>query len=213
MDYIFLGSFNPPHIGHVNCITTILNKRKDVSNVYVIPALQNPNKDKSVDFDTRYEMCKNTFENVSLLIHVLDIEKVWGVKYTYELIELIKENKTPISTDFTWVVTLETFRELINDNWKNAFYILSRNKFLILHEYNQLRLDIAMILHQAKLNFNRMNDGSFDEDNYEFMEMNSTIPIHSRNIRKMIFNEENPFPWINEETFNIIIRNNLYHES
>ena len=55
---LFLGSFNPPHIGHVNIVREVLNS-KLVDTVWIIPAYQNPNKnvDPSENFSHRYNMC------------------------------------------------------------------------------------------------------------------------------------------------------------
>ena len=62
---IFLGSFNPPHKGHVNCIKSVIESniinQLNIDKIHVIPCWQNPNKSKSIDFYDRYKMCIHEF--------------------------------------------------------------------------------------------------------------------------------------------------------
>ena len=87
---IFLGSFNPPHKGHVNCIKSVIEsniiKELNIDKIHVIPCWQNPNKSKSIDFYDRYKMCIHEFTLLLDNCLVDDIESLLKPTYTYELI-------------------------------------------------------------------------------------------------------------------------------
>ena len=128
---IFLGSFNPPHKGHVNCIKSVIKsniiKQLNIDKIHVIPCWQNPNKSKSIDFYDRYKMCIYEFTSLSDNCLVDDIESLLKPTYTYELINYFKENKDYlINADFWWIVTEETIEELI-DNILTYFIIEDRD--------------------------------------------------------------------------------------
>lgn len=53
---LFFGSFDPPHIGHVNVVAGVINSGL-VDQVLVIPAYQNVWKGRSTRFPYRYAMC------------------------------------------------------------------------------------------------------------------------------------------------------------
>ena len=48
---IFLGSFNPPHKGHYNCIKSVIESGQleylGIDKIHIIPCWQNPNKNPS----------------------------------------------------------------------------------------------------------------------------------------------------------------------
>jgi len=77
MDAIFLGTFNPPHIGHLNCIQSVLDHEisKNITKIHIIPCNQNPNKKGSIDFDIRFKMCQELFKRFSNKVIVNDIER------------------------------------------------------------------------------------------------------------------------------------------
>lgn len=52
---LFFGSFDPPHIGHVNVVMGAINSSQ-VGRVLVIPAYQNLWKESSSKFSYRYAM-------------------------------------------------------------------------------------------------------------------------------------------------------------
>ena len=90
-DAIFLGSFNPPHLGHLNVIQSVLSSdiSSSLKNIHIIPCNQNPNKKNSVPFLYRYYMCKELFEQFSNKVIVNDIEFKHNWKYTYDMLEYI----------------------------------------------------------------------------------------------------------------------------
>jgi cytidyltransferase-like protein len=64
---IYGGTFDPPHIGHIQACKNFLNSFK-VDKMYVIPTSIPPHKVRNsiVDGTTRFEMCKKAFENIAV---------------------------------------------------------------------------------------------------------------------------------------------------
>lgn len=70
---LFFGSFDPPHIGHVNVVMGAINSSQ-VGRVLVIPAYQNLWKESSSKFSYRYAMSCMQFDTLPF-VHVSDVEK------------------------------------------------------------------------------------------------------------------------------------------
>ena len=90
---LLLGSFDPPHIGHIDAALQTINL---VDEVWFVPAWQNPWKEKSSDYWDRYLMLNTLVKNYNLddsyRFSVRSIEYTVKPKYTYELIEyLVKQ--------------------------------------------------------------------------------------------------------------------------
>lgn len=106
---IFFGSFDPPHIGHVNVVTAALNSGK-VDKVIVVPAYKSVWKNTETKWEYRLAMAKETFDNIPGVV-------VDGIEYrisngeplpTYKTIEALKE----IYGEFTIVTSAETYKEI-----------------------------------------------------------------------------------------------------
>ena len=184
---LFLGSFNPPHIGHVNIVREVLN-RKLVDAVWIIPAYQNPNKnvDTSENFSHRYNMCKLMFDIPYTSISL--VECVNKPKYTYDLLTILKE-EWPLA-DFRWIITDETIMEIIDGQWYNSDELLDENKFIVVEgtgkydgEYTKEYIDLIK----------KQGNNS--------IRLEMPINISSTQIRKMIEDDMIPVPFVNGEVY------------
>lgn len=184
---LFLGSFNPPHIGHVNIVREVLN-RKLVDYVWVIPAYQNPNKnvDTSENFSHRYNMCNLMFDLPHT--HVDLVECVIKPKYTYDLLAYLKKEYP--EADFRWIITDETIMEIIDGQWYNSDELLDENKFIVVEgtgkyndEYPQEYIELIK------------------KPGNNSMYLENPINMSSTKIRKMIEDDIIPIPFINNETY------------
>ena len=193
-DAIFLGSFNPPYIGHLNCIQSVLSSDiGDSLRIHIIPCKQNPNKKESVSFSYRYDMCKSLFEPLSDNVIVNDIEIKHDWKYTYDMLEYISnDNDKTISKDFLWIITEETYNELINNKWYKSDDILSKyiNKMILVGPHKE---------HLLTTNLTKC-----------YVEMMPGFEIHSTDIRNLIKQNKNIELYCNKEVYSIIKENNLY---
>ena len=203
---IFLGSFNPPHIGHVNVIQEVYNnfvntdykyfKTKLFDGIFVIPAYQNPNKDidTSNNYTERYLMCKSMFEGIPK-VQVNLIESIYKPKYTYELFDILRKEYP--DTEFTWIITDETMLEIIQNKWKHSDELLKNNKFLIIE-------GAANYSSEWTINSHLAGDSRIDGSRYTIYRLVKPINISSTAIRLMLENKECPIPYINKECFETI---------
>ena len=183
---LFFGSFDPPHIGHLDLVNTAIGQGI-VDVVTVIPAYQNPCKPKSAPFKTRVEMCKYLFffGPYGHYTAVDDIEgrlaKDGEPVYTFQVLEELE--KTFDRSDCRIITTEETLKEV--ENWKNGSEILQNWKFEIF-KYNTRRR----------------------EDNWHNLDVD--LNIHSTNVRNRIVTGLNPLPLISPDVYEVIKKNNLY---
>lgn len=203
---IFLGSFDPPHIGHINCINSVINsgilEHLNIEKIHIIPCLQNPNKHNSTDFWLRYKMCKIEFFAFSDWCVIDDIERLLfktdsQPRYTYQLINYFKGGHDDIiKSNFWWIITIETIKELIEEKWKNSKDLLYNNNFIVLgeneEEWNNLISNDKLKIHA------------------KFIQLNEMDNIHSTQIRQMIKENKDCYPFIKRETQSYIIEHNLY---
>lgn len=117
---IFGGTFNPPHIGHVQAAKAFVEKI-NLDLLLIMPAFIPPHKDylSTVSYQERFEMCKIAFADVSNA-SVSDIEISRGGKsYTYlTLKELTKD-------DVELYLLCGTDMILSMDTWMNPQIIFS----------------------------------------------------------------------------------------
>ena len=85
---IFGGTFNPPHIGHIEAAKAFVLEA-DLDELLIIPAFIPPHKEylSSVGCDERLEMCRLAFSDIEKT-KISDIEIARGGKsYTYLTLE------------------------------------------------------------------------------------------------------------------------------
>ena len=204
---IFLGSFNPPHKGHVNCIKSVIEsniiKQLNIDKIHVIPCWQNPNKSKSIDFYDRYKMCIHEFTLLLDNCLVDDIESLLKPTYTYELINYFKENKDYlINADFWWIVTEETIEELIDNKWKESERLLKENKFIVLYPEESHNISFKVNDYFKEINK--------EPDDYMYIPLIDQMNVHSTQIRENFWLNTKYDSAITKNTKEYIIEHNLY---
>lgn len=128
---LFFGSFDPPHIGHVNVVMGAINSSQ-VGRVLVIPAYQNLWKESSSKFSYRYAMSCMQFDTLPF-VHVSDVEKdLAGPAYprgipTYVVLEELK-SRMP-EDELVIITTPETYKDI--PEWHKGSVILCDYKFLM----------------------------------------------------------------------------------
>ena len=204
---IFLGSFNPPHKGHVNCIKSVIKsniiKQLNIDKIHVILCWQNPNKSKSIDFYDRYKMCIHEFTLLLDNCLVDDIESLLKPTYTYELINYFKENKDYlINADFWWIVTEETIEELIDNKWKESERLLKENKFIVL--YPEETHNISFKVNDYFKEINK------EPDDYQYIPLIDQMNVHSTQVRENFWLNTKYDSAITKNTKEYIIEHSLY---
>jgi nicotinate-nucleotide adenylyltransferase len=94
---IFGGTFNPPHIGHIEAAKAFV-KIAELDVLIIMPAFIPPHKEyiSSVNCNERLEMCKIAFKNVDKA-QVSDLEIARGGKsYTYLTLQELSNDKSEL---------------------------------------------------------------------------------------------------------------------
>lgn len=126
---IFGGSFNPPHNGHINSVTTVA-KKVGLQKVHIVPAFQNPLKTpvEGPTGEQRLELTKLAFQQYGESFFVDDQEIVRGGKsYTYETIKNIR--KEVAADDLFLIIGADNLEGLVE--WKDYKKILSEVNLIV----------------------------------------------------------------------------------
>ena len=123
------GSFNPPHLGHLQMAKEAY-RRLNLDEVWMMVTPQNPHKtsDEIENFQLRFEQCQIlTAEHPWL--KVSDFEKVHNTKYTAETLKRLKERYPDIN--FVWIMGSENF--VTFHKWQNWEYIIENFPIVTLY--------------------------------------------------------------------------------
>lgn len=183
---VYVGSFNPPHLGHIKIVNYLLDNYLD--KVIIVPTGNYWDKVNLIDIEHRIEMLK-FYENDQILIDKENND----VKYTYQVLENIKNN---YSLDTLYLILGAD--NIVNfDKWKNYQELLTYNLVII----NRDDIDIYYYL-------NELNK----KDKYIITKSLPNIDISSTFIRNCI--KDNNYQQlddkIDKKVLKYIITNNLY---
>ena len=128
---IFLGSFDPIHLGHINLITNAM-RACELDNVSLVPAWQNVAKKQSTDYDIRLNMCQCAVRNIEniyvdsleLSLHILQKN---DTIYSIDVLKYFKLREPDM--DFQLILSKETYEEL--PKWKDFEQILTLMPILL----------------------------------------------------------------------------------
>lgn len=126
---IFGGSFSPPHMGHISCLTSV-QKKAGLDKILVVPTFQSPLK-TPVDGptpDQRLKMVQLAIQGFGKQFEVNDLEiKRQGVSYT---IDTLKEFRKDHSAEDLYLIIgadhLETF-----SSWRDYKDILKECNIIV----------------------------------------------------------------------------------
>ena len=142
---IYIGSFNPPHKGHINVVNYLLRKQI-IDKILIVPTKEYWNKQNLAPLQDRINMLK-FFETEDIIIDAEHNE----YEYTYELMRVLKE-KHPDS-ELHLIIGADN---IINfHKWKNYEELL-QYKIIIMNRGN---IDIdKYIINYPNANFIVLKD-------------------------------------------------------
>ncbi|MGZ4162085.1 MAG: nicotinate-nicotinamide nucleotide adenylyltransferase, partial [Neobacillus sp.] len=91
---IFGGSFNPPHMGHINSLVTV-QKKAGLDKIHVVPAAQNPLKTQVAGptNEQRLELVKLALNSYGKQFYVDDQEiRRGGLSYTIDTVMNLRKD-------------------------------------------------------------------------------------------------------------------------
>lgn len=127
---VFGGSFNPPHLMHLNIAKDLL-RLKYLDKVIFVPTGNKYSKDDLIDIKYRIEMLKIITISYDDMI-VSDYENQDRVVYTYETLDYFK--KKYLGSEIYFILGADNLKQI--SNWKNSEYILSNYKLLVINRGN-----------------------------------------------------------------------------
>ncbi len=83
---IYVGSFNPIHMGHIKIVRELIDKNY-VDKVYIIPTMGYWQKQDLIDIKDRINMCK-CIETDNIIV---DNHHHYKYQYTYEILSSLKQ--------------------------------------------------------------------------------------------------------------------------
>ena len=132
---LYLGSFNPFHNGHLECVKTALNDFK-MDLVVIVPTMQNPWKEEKVlDIDKRFNIIHNSLFREYFCVKNQDKIKISLIEkelippyYSYATLHALK-NK--YCNDEVFILCGEDTMEDI-PNWMHGGKIIEDYDFLVI---------------------------------------------------------------------------------
>lgn len=159
---IYIGSFNPPHKGHIDVVNYLLINNY-VDRVLIVPTLGYWNKNNLIDIKHRFNMLK-FFENEKVEVDT----KHNQYKYTYQLMRALSKD---YQDELYLIMGADNIIEF--DKWKN-YQELLKYKIIVM---NRDGIDIAKYIEKYH------NNNFIIVDNYK------SISISSSEIRNNLNNK------------------------
>lgn len=126
---IFGGSFNPPHMGHINSLVTV-QKKAGLDKIQVIPAAQNPLKMQVAGptNEQRLELVKLALKSYGKQFFVDDQEiRRGGLSYTIDTVMNLRKEINP--EDLFLIIGADQFEEF--SQWKDYQKILTEANLIV----------------------------------------------------------------------------------
>ena len=195
---IYGGTFDPPHIGHINACKNLIGKL-NIDKLYVIPTFIPPHKQRTSDVsaEIRYEMCKIAFADISDKIEISDVEmKRQGKSYTADTIRFFKEKGNELIYFLCGTDMLLTL-----DTWYNPEYIFTNAEIVCMRreEDPSILLEIEKKVQFYKERFNAKVHFLYAEP----------IKLSSSEIRSIEVRDQIR-PYVSEKVFEFICEKGLY---
>ena len=184
---VYVGSFNPFHLGHINVINYVLCHNY-LDKIIVIPTGSYWDKTDLIDITHRIKMVK-MYKNEKVIVK----DNLTNLSYTYQVIKALKKD---YPSDELYLI-------IGDDNvpkfhlWKNYQEIL-KNKLIVLKR-NNINIKETIAYNYAPSSFIIINEWN-------------SLDISSTKIRTLLQDENylEAKKYLNNDVFNYIIENKLY---
>ena len=160
---IYVGSFNPPHKGHMKVVTFLLDN-KIVDKVIILPGPNYWNKTNMVDIKKRVEMVK-IFETENIIVDEVNN----NYPYTYQILANLK--KTYPDDQLYLIIGSDNLEKF--HLWKKVDEILKYH---------------VIVLRRGNININKYLD-RFDKSRFIIIDDFPFIDVSSTEIRANLNNE------------------------
>ncbi len=181
---LFGGTFDPPHLGHIHLIQSIL-KEFNFSKLYLIPNYQNPLKAKgpAVTPKDRLLLLRTAISGLDPRVEILEWEiKKQEPSYT---IDTVRHLKSLHSEPLTFIIGNDIFSQL--PEWKSATQLFQWVDWIVIKRSEGIVLDPQPLLHKIGIfdsHFIDKNHLAYSQDrrSIRFCDIRA-LPISSTDIR------------------------------
>ncbi|MBC7371014.1 MAG: nicotinate (nicotinamide) nucleotide adenylyltransferase [Bdellovibrionaceae bacterium] len=184
---IFGGSFNPPHMGHINSLLTV-QKKAGLDKVHVVPAAQSPLKMavEGATAEQRYELVKQALNGYGKQFVVDDQEiKRGGLSYTIDTI--MNMRKQVEAEDLYLIIGADQFEDF--SQWKEFQKILTEANLIVTTrpgwdipaEADELPEYLKSLVAEYDFNFIELKTGR----NVQFIRLDD-IEVSASEVRKLL---------------------------
>lgn len=184
---IFGGSFNPPHMGHINSLLTV-QKKAGLDKIHVVPAAQNPLKMQveGPSSDERLELVKLALNSYGKQFFVDDQElKRGGLSYTVDTVMNLRKETDP--EDLFLIIGADQFEEF--SQWKDYQKILTEANLIVTtrpgwdipQEAEELPEYLKALVAEYDFNFIELTTGR----NVQFIRLQD-VEVSSSEVRKLL---------------------------
>lgn len=184
---IFGGSFNPPHMGHINSLLTV-QKKAGLDKIHVVPAAQNPLKVQIAgpSNEQRLELVKLALNSYGKQFFVDNQEILrGGLSYTIDTILNLRKEIDP--EDLFLILGADQFEEL--SQWKDYQKILTEANLIVTtrpgwdipQESDELPEYLKSLIAEYDFNFIELTTGR----NIQFIRLQD-VEVSSTEVRKLL---------------------------
>ena len=189
MECYFFGTFNPPHIGHINLAKKVLAEF-NFDKIIFVPSNVPPHKKEFIDGYHRFNMLKLLEDEK---IKVSDIElKMEPPSYTYKTIQALLKNEK-----INFIIGFDAFKNI--ETWKNPEYLKEKLHFIVLKRRGDKREEIEKLCLRG-----------YD---FEIADNIDIVDVSSTEIRKKLEKNEDVTDLIDEKIKRYIDENGLYRRN
>lgn len=174
---VFMGSFDPPHIGHISVVVGALESGL-VDKVLIVPAWKNVWKDTKTSFEDRISMCSRAFSDTINAVYVSHIEQVIAQndpKYITGVPSHVtmKQLYSMFSKEkICFITTEQTYAEI--PMWERGDEIINLYKFIICgRDYEVPRISISSTLIRNKLDSGKSGYPYITKDVQDYINQNN----------------------------------------
>jgi len=134
MNVIYGGSFNPPHLGHVEAVAGLLETSvfgKTPSQVVVLPSFGTPLKQVGVSFEQRMTLTRAAFAtSISDRVIVSDFEEREKIQYTWQVLERLGPKLDSEREPLAFVIGTDQFEKL--EHWARYPELMGLSDWIVL---------------------------------------------------------------------------------
>ena len=145
---LFGGTFDPPHVGHVQGVLSVLEQNM-VDEVWVVVTKSNPLKPEPLfPLEKRRRMVEATFGSIPRVTIVCEESQ-----YTVDTVHALKEQYPELRDgECYFLIGNDAFRQ--RTHWKDWRVVVQSGTFLVMNRWGEERVDVPQEEHATVLYVN-----------------------------------------------------------